>query len=65
MTYFKPFVKGKKNDYNDTQAISDAALRPNLRVVRERRRTNSTSISGLISMRRMFDVALSRTRRSC
>jgi transposase len=32
----KPFVKGQKNDYNDAEAIAEAALRPNLRVVREK-----------------------------
>jgi transposase len=26
-------VKGQKNDYNDAEAIAEAALRPNLRVV--------------------------------
>src|SRR4029078_4978838 len=33
--YVKPFVKGQKNDYNDAEAIAEAALRPNLRTVRE------------------------------
>jgi transposase len=28
--YTKPFVKGQKNDYNDAEAIAEAALRPNL-----------------------------------
>jgi hypothetical protein len=32
----KPFVKGQKNDYNDAEAIAEAALRPNLRVVQEK-----------------------------
>src|SRR5205823_13496010 len=31
--YVKPFVKGQKNDYNDAEAIAEAALRPNLRFV--------------------------------
>ncbi len=31
--YVKPFAKGQKNDYNDAEA--EAALRPNLRTVRE------------------------------
>jgi Transposase len=35
--YVKPFVKGQKNDYNDAEAIAEAALRPNLRTVRESR----------------------------
>jgi len=34
--YVKPFVKGQKNDYNDAEAIAEAALRPNLWVVREK-----------------------------
>src|SRR6266566_5422227 len=29
--YVKPFLKGQKNDYNDAEAIAEAALRPNLR----------------------------------
>src|SRR4029079_5991109 len=34
--YVKPFVKGQKNDYNDAEAIAEAARRPNLWVVREK-----------------------------
>ena len=34
--YVKPFVKGQKNDYNDAEAIAEAALRPNLRCVQEK-----------------------------
>jgi len=34
--YVKPFVKGQKNDYNHAEAIAEAALRPNLRTVREK-----------------------------
>ncbi len=34
--YTKPFVKGQRNDYNDAEAIAEAALRPNLRVVPEK-----------------------------
>src|ERR1051325_3365729 len=34
--YVKPFVKGQKNDYNDADAIAEAALRPNLRFVQEK-----------------------------
>src|SRR4029078_13692710 len=34
--YVKPFVKGQKNDYNDDEAIAEAALRPNLRTGREK-----------------------------
>jgi transposase len=30
------FVKGQKNDYNDAEAIAEAALRPNLRTMREK-----------------------------
>lgn len=40
--YVKPFVKGQKNDYNDAEAIAEAALRPNLRTVREKSRERST-----------------------
>src|SRR3984885_7643495 len=34
--YVKPFMKGQKNDYNDAEAIAEAALRPNLRFVQEK-----------------------------
>ena len=34
--YTKPFVKGQKNDYNGAEAVAEAALRPNLRIVREK-----------------------------
>ena len=34
--YVKPFVTGQKNDYNDAEAVAEAALRPNLRSVREK-----------------------------
>ena len=34
--YTKPFAKGQKNDYNDAEAIAEAALRPNLKLVREK-----------------------------
>jgi transposase len=34
--YVKPFTKGQKNDYDDAEAIAEAALRPNLRVVQEK-----------------------------
>lgn len=34
--YVKPFIKGQKNDYNDAEAIAEAALRPNLRIVQEK-----------------------------
>jgi hypothetical protein len=32
----KPFNKGQKNDYNDAEAIAEAALRPNLKTVSEK-----------------------------
>lgn len=32
----KPFNKGQKNDYNNAEAIAEAALRPNLRTVTEK-----------------------------
>lgn len=31
--YVKPYVKGNKNDYNDAQAIAEAAQRPTMRFV--------------------------------
>ncbi len=34
--YTKPFVKGQKNDYNDAEAIAEAAVRPNLKLVAEK-----------------------------
>ncbi len=34
--YVKPFNKGRKNDYNDAEAIAEAALRPNLKAVSEK-----------------------------
>lgn len=34
--YVKPFLRGQKNDYNDAEAIAEAALRPNLRTVRQK-----------------------------
>src|ERR1051325_11142657 len=34
--YVKPFLKGQKNDYNDAEAIAEASLRPNLRLVKEK-----------------------------
>ena len=34
--YTKPFIKGQKNDYNDAEAIAEAALRPNLNLVAEK-----------------------------
>ena len=34
--YVKPFLRGQKNDYNDAEAIAEAALRPNLNTVREK-----------------------------
>ena len=34
--YVKPFSKGQKNDYNDAEAIAEAALRPNLKAVAEK-----------------------------
>src|SRR5436305_3535710 len=34
--YVKPFLKGQKNDYNDAEAIDEAALRPKLRFVQEK-----------------------------
>ena len=36
--YVKPFNKVQKNDYNDAQAIAEAALLPNLQIVSEKSR---------------------------
>ena len=33
--YVRPYAKGQKNDFNDAEAIAEAALRPNMRVVPE------------------------------
>jgi transposase len=38
----EPFVKGQKNDYNDAEAIAEAALRPNFASYVRRSRTSST-----------------------
>src|SRR5262252_2551545 len=37
--YVKPFVKGQKNDYNDAEAIAEAASRAYCRVVMQRLRS--------------------------
>ena len=34
--YVRPFLKGQKNEYKDAEAVAEAALRPNLRTVREK-----------------------------
>ena len=34
--YVRPSREGPKNDYNDEEAIAEAALRPNLRAVQEK-----------------------------
>lgn len=34
--YVKPFNNGQRNDFNDAEAIAEAALRPNLRTVSEK-----------------------------
>lgn len=39
--YVKPLNEGQKNDYNDAEAIAEAALRPNLIAVRKRTKTSS------------------------
>ena len=41
-TYVKPFIKGQKNDYNDAEAIAEAALRPNVPIVPEKSRERQT-----------------------
>src|SRR5215469_15104828 len=40
--YVKPFVKGQKNDYNDAEAVAEAALRPTSGWSRRRARTSSS-----------------------
>jgi transposase len=54
--YVKPFLKGQKNDYNDAEAIAEAALRPNLRVVKEKSQDQLD-----LQARRGFGVAGSST----
>ena len=39
--YVKPFNKGQKNDYNDAEAIAEAALRPNLNAISEKSQEHS------------------------
>ena len=31
--YVKPYVKGNKNDYNDSETIAEALQRPNMHIV--------------------------------
>ena len=47
--YVKPFIKGQKNDYNDAEAIAEAALRPNLPTVSEKARTSSICKLSIVS----------------
>src|ERR1041384_6634886 len=58
--YVKPFMKGQKNDYNDAEAIAEAALRPNLRTVREK----SQDQLDLQACHRVRSRLVSRQRRS-
>lgn len=53
--YTKPFIKGQKNDYNDAEAIAEAALRPNLRCVKEK---DTRSIGFASSASRAFAVSI-------
>jgi hypothetical protein len=53
--YVKPFLKGQKNDYNDAEAIAEAALRPNLTAVTEK--TQDQLDSGLPSRPLTIDFA--------
>ena len=59
--YTKPFVKWQKNDYNDAEAIAEAALRPNLRIVPEKTRISSTCRRAIACAR---DWSLAGRRRS-
>ena len=62
--YVKPFLKGQKNDYNDAEAIAEAALRPNLSVVGEKLRTNSIFKLAIASDRAWFPDGRRRSIRS-
>ena len=58
--YIKPFVKGQKNDYNVAEAIAEAALRPNLRGVREKTQ-DQLDLQALIAARdKKSAIALAR-----
>ncbi len=63
--YVKPFVRGQKNDYNDAEAIAEAALRPNL-VARSRwagaRKYSPSSRDPLTSLDRLSRAGLGRSR---
>ena len=46
--YVKPYVKGNKNDYNDAEAIAEAAQRPNMRFVPIKSVVGCTPFSGQV-----------------
>ena len=62
--YVKPFSKGQKNDYNDAEAIAEAALRPNLKTVRRSRKSNSISRPAIAFARAWSQSARRRSTRS-
>jgi len=41
--HVRPYAKGQKNDFNDAEAIAEAAQRPTMKFVAPRLRNNSTS----------------------
>jgi len=42
--YVKPFNKGQKNDYNDAEAVAEAAMRPKPKDVREREKHGTETL---------------------
>ena len=62
--YVKPFRKGQKNDYNDAEAIAEAAMRPNLRTVARRLRQSWISRPITVSARGWSRAGRRRSTRS-
>jgi hypothetical protein len=58
--YTKPFVKGQKNDYNDAEAVAEAALRPNLRLVQGIVKQTQQDLLGGLILLCLFDRVFSR-----
>lgn len=60
--YVKPFTEGQKNDYNDADAIAEAALRPNRQTVNQIRAVlveqDITVHPGLWALNNSFDRIL-------
>ena len=57
--YTRPFAKGQKNDYNDAEAIAEAALRPNLKLVSEKTQ-DQLDLQALHRVRSSFNLNASR-----